>query len=52
MKGGQGTLFLSNGESYRGVFENDQPNGQGQYRNVRGEIVRGFWLMGALNSVS
>jgi hypothetical protein len=49
MKHGQGTLFLSNGESYRGAFEKEQPHGMGQFRNVRGEIVRGCWLMGALN---
>jgi hypothetical protein len=52
VKSGQGTLFLSNGESFRGTFENDHPNGPGLFRNVRGETTRGFWLMGALNATS
>jgi hypothetical protein len=51
VKEGQGTLYLSNGESYRGEFENDQPHGKGQFKNIRGEGVVGFWLMGALNIV-
>ena len=52
MKHGQGTLFMANGEYFRGTFENDLPNGQGQFKNVRGEVQRGFWLTGALNQLS
>lgn len=51
MKDGQGTLYLSNGESFRGEFQNDQPNGSGIFKNARGELIRGCWLMGALNAV-
>jgi hypothetical protein len=51
MKDGQGTLYLSNGETFRGQFESDQPNGEGIFKNVRGELINGFWLMGALNTV-
>jgi hypothetical protein len=49
VKKGHGTIFLSNGESYRGLFEKDQPHGTGEFRNIRGELMKGCWLMGALN---
>jgi hypothetical protein len=29
VKKGHGTIFLSNGESYIGLFEKDQPHGMG-----------------------
>lgn len=51
VKEGQGVLSISNGECFRGQFENDQPHGRGEFRNVRGESIGGYWLMGALNII-
>ena len=45
---GEGTLYLSNGECYRGSFSKDLPNGNGVYECLNGKIVKGNWVLGMM----
>lgn len=50
MKQGEGTLYLSNGEYFRGDFKNDQPCGKGIFRTVANQLIKGNWKNGAFES--
>lgn len=47
-KYGEGTLFLSNNEYYRGFFKEGLPHGNGVFRTVNNDIVRGNWVLGVM----
>lgn len=47
-KQGEGTLFLSNGEYWRGQWMKDLPNGKGVFKTRGGDLVKGVWVMGVL----
>lgn len=51
MKKGEGTLYLSNGEYFRGEFDQDLPNGRGAYRNINGSTIKGHWVNGVLQEL-
>lgn len=46
MKYGEGTLYLSNGEYFRGDFKNDLPNGKGLFRALNNHLIKGSWRDG------
>lgn len=46
MKHGEGTLFLGNGEYFRGEFKNDLPTGKGIYRSLNNQLIKGNWKNG------
>ncbi len=47
MRHGEGTLFLGNGEYFRGEFKNDLPNGKGLYRTLNNQLIKGCWKNGS-----
>lgn len=52
MKQGEGVLKLSNGEYFKGRFEKDEINGEGEYYCLGGRKVQGRWREGILQSLS
>ena len=49
MKQGEGTLYMTNGEYFRGEFKNDMPNGKGVFRNENNQLIKGVWRDGVFD---
>lgn len=47
-KEGLGTFYYENGDVFSGVFEDDAPNGEGEYVFAQGGTVTGTWKRGLL----
>jgi hypothetical protein len=43
MKKGKGILYLSNGEYFQGMFEDDVIQGEGMFFKKNKEIFKGIW---------
>lgn len=43
-KEGYGTMFLSNGEKFTGIFKRDFVNGSGMFYRLDGSTVQGTWI--------
>ena len=41
-------MFLSNGEYYRGSFKEGLPHGNGAFKTINGNIIKGNWILGMM----
>jgi hypothetical protein len=42
-KDGLGTIYLSNGDKFFGLFRNDRANGKGIYFTSKEKFITGYW---------
>ena len=46
MRSGYGSLFLTNGEYFKGEFKNDLPSGKGTFYGLGNKMIHGIWEYG------
>ena len=42
-KEGKGKLYLTNGECFEGMFNEDSINGSGRFITMHDEVIEGIW---------
>lgn len=49
---GRGTRYCKNGEIYEGLFENNNPHGEGILKDANGTVIhKGVWKEGEFQGV-